>query len=115
LKSASIIGSIILLFGSMALAETVTVTYSGTINNFSNIPGINVGDSFTGGFTSDPIVACATAGTPFCVYGLIGNGDGQFVDVDGYHFVLNPVDDGLEATVYDGPNVLPDDPNVDLM
>lgn len=93
--------SLILAFTSLASADTITVTYSGSIT-VGDVPGIANGDPFSGGFTydtSDPFVLSTSLAS---VYYLEQAGDGLFLNVDGYNFTAGP-GYGLTTTVSNGP------------
>jgi hypothetical protein len=101
-RLAVILGSAMLLFPiSRISADTITVSYSGTIL-VSNAPGITTGSPFTGSFTYEdnlPLIGPIGQGTTF----FQQDGGGLTFEVDGFNFSIGPGVGSYVGTYVDNP------------
>jgi hypothetical protein len=94
----------------LAYAGNITVSYSGTMW-YSQLPGISVGDPFSGYMTYSVPSPVYASGSEVTEYSIDQPGDGLYFTADNYWFSAGPSD----LLVMSEYPILPSDPSLSLV
>jgi hypothetical protein len=102
--------AVALFCASRAMADQINVQFSGIIN-LSNAPGVEVGESFSGGFSYSTNDLFDTSVDGLYEYSMVSPEDSLFVSVGGLEVSLAPPLNGMTIDLGQGPVFI--DPNPD--